>query len=79
MSYFFRTLIASLYVVRSATVGPLAIELKSSLITSDITKESVLLGNAAEFNLPPLICETCFRTVLISLILQPEDNSNSVN
>ncbi len=68
------TSVASLNVVLSATVGPLAIEPKSSLITSDITSEIDLLGNAAEFNLPPFIFEICFLTVLISLILQPDDN-----
>ena len=63
--YFSKTLIASLNVVASATVGPLAIELKSSLITSEITREIDLLGSAAAFNLPPLIFDTCFLTVLI--------------
>ena len=38
-----------------------------------------LLGNAAEFNLPPFILETCFLTVLMSFILQPDASSNCVN
>ena len=71
--------IASENVVLSATVGPLAIELKSSLITSDITKDNVLLGKAALFNLPPLMPDICFRIVLISLILHPADRSKFVS
>ena len=74
-----RTLIASANVDESATVGPLAIELKSSFITSEIIKEIVLLGNAAEFNRPPLILETCFLTVLISFILHPDANNKFVS
>ena len=70
---------ASLKVLSSATVGPLAMELKSSLITSEMSKEIDLLGNAAEFNRPPFICETCFLTVLISFILQPDASNNCVN
>ena len=77
--YFTKTLIASLNVVASATVGPLAIELKSSLITSEIIREIDLLGSAAAFNLPPLIFDTCFLTVLISFMLQPEARSKSVS
>ena len=75
MLYFSKTLIASLNVVASATVGPLAIELKSSLITSEIIREIDWLGSAAEFNLPPLIFDIGFVTVLISFMLQHEARS----
>ena len=70
---------ASRKVVSSATVGPLAMELKSSLITSEMSKEIDLLGNAAKFNLPPFIFEMCFLTVLMSFILQTYASSNFVN
>ena len=68
--YFLIIFSASEKVVLSAYVKPEDIELRSSPITSDNTKEIPVPGIFST-NFPPLISERCFLTHEISLIFAP--------
>ena len=66
---------ASLQVVSSGKVGPLAITLGSSPGTSEMTKVTTLAGEENCAKRPPLIFERCFLTQLISEIDAPQDSN----